>query len=172
MALKQKQKPAKTPETKGAPTTGSRFSDADFEPFHFIELFSDVGRLLEQNYDMRSGLTRHQTRLVAALLQQDGQTQTELANALGIHKVSAGIYISELEEIGLVERRPHPNDGRAKCIFLTPTLHELRSGGEEIIKTLHTGIIKGMSDKDYQTFMSGLQVIRTNLEALKAEIAK
>ncbi len=144
--------------------------EQDFEAFRFIETFSDVGRLLEQNYDLRSGLSRHQTRVVVALLNQDGQTQTELANALGIHKVSAGIYISELEEMGLVERRPHPKDGRAKCIFLTQTLYDLRGGGEEIIKTLHAGIIKGLSDTDYQSFMSSMEIIRTNLEALKAEV--
>ncbi|MEQ9520845.1 MAG: MarR family winged helix-turn-helix transcriptional regulator [Parvibaculum sp.] len=145
--------------------------DQDLEAFRFFDVFSDVGRLLEQNYDLRSGLSRHQTSLIIALLNQDGQTQTELANALGIHKVSAGIYISELETIGLVERRPHPKDGRAKCIFLTQLLHDLRGGGQDLLKTLHAGVIKGMSTKDYQVFMAGLEMMRANLVVMKDDVA-
>lgn len=142
----------------------------DPEAFNFIDLFTEVGHLIAHNYDSRSGLSRNQTRVIVELLKSDGLTQTELANTLSIHKVSAGIYISELEEIGLVERRPHPQDGRAKCIFLTQLLHDLRGGGESIVKELHTGIIAGIEGEDYERLLHYMHKMKTNLEKLAAEI--
>ncbi len=147
--------------------TSSEMSDQDeVEAFYFIELFTDVGRLIAHNYDSRSGLSRNQTRVIIALLQSDGQTQTDLATELCIHKVSTGIYISELEEMGLVERRPHPLDGRAKCIFLTQLLHNLRGGGNKIVKELHKGICEGMSDDDYQNLLKYMRTMQANLEKM------
>ena len=147
--------------------TSSQTSDQDeVDAFYFIELFTDVGRLIAHNYDSRSGLSRNQTRVIIALLQSDGKTQTDLAAELGIHKVSAGIYISELEEMGLVERRPHPMDGRAKCIFLTQLLQDLRGGGNKIVKELHKGIIEGMSKNDYQNLLKYMRTMQANLEKM------
>ncbi len=141
-------------------------SNSDSEAFYFIDLFSNVGRLMEHNYDSRSGLSRNQTRVIVALLQSDGLTQTELANALNIHKVSAGIYISELEDIGLIERRPHPQDGRAKCIYLTQLLHDLRGGSEDIIKEMHKGIVEGIEGEDYRRLLSYMRTMLKNLQKM------
>jgi len=138
----------------------------ELDPFYFIDLFSEVGGLLQHNYDSRSGLSRNQTRVIVTLLKTDGLTQTELADALAIHKVSAGIYIAELEEIGLIERRPHPQDGRAKCIFLTPVLHELRQGGEQIIIDMHKGIIEGISPDEYLQLLNYMRLMRDNLKKM------
>ncbi len=138
----------------------------ELDPFYFIDLFSEVGALLQHNYDSRSGLSRNQTRVIVTLLSTDGLTQTELADALGIHKVSAGIYISELEELGLVEHRPHPQDGRAKCIFLTPILHELRAGGEDIVKDMHKGIIEGIEREEYLQLLGYMRLMRDNLKKM------
>lgn len=138
----------------------------ELDPLYFIDLYAEVGKLLQDNYDSRSGLSRNQTRVIVTLLKTDGLTQTELADALGIHKVSAGIYISELDEIGLVERRPHPQDGRAKCIFLTPLLHELSAGGEQIIIDMHKGIIDGISPDEYLQLLKYMRLMRDNLQKM------
>lgn len=58
----------------------------ELDPFYFIELFSEVGSLLQHNYDSRSGLSRNQTRVIVTLLKTDGLTQTELADALAFTK--------------------------------------------------------------------------------------
>lgn len=164
---------AKTPTPEQVKSARANdLSDPDFlEAAYFIDLFSKVGELLALNYDERSGLSRNQNRVIMALLEQDGQTQTELANTLGIHKVSAGIYISELEAIGLVERRPHPQDGRAKCIFLTELLHRLRGGGEEILKNMHKGVIHGLSETDYRQMLHYMRVMESNLQKMAKELS-
>ncbi|MEX0839887.1 MAG: MarR family transcriptional regulator [Parvibaculum sp.] len=135
-------------------------------PQYFLEVIHDLGTLLAAIYDRRTGLTRNQTRIVIELLQNDGQTQTELANALSIHKVSVGIYVAELEAMGLVERRIHPTDGRAKCIFLTPLLHANKHIGQEHYAAIHGTAISGLGRKDYLTMLACMERMRDNLSKL------
>lgn len=135
----------------------------------FLYLITEVGELLATNYDRRSGLSRNQTRIIVELLQRDGQTQTELANALLIHKVSIGIYVGELEALGLVERRSHPRDKRAKCIYLTPLLHANKHLGVEHFAKLHNAAIDGMKKSDYLTMLDCLALMQANLVALEEE---
>jgi len=139
-----------------------------FAPENFLRAITDVGEMLAMIYDRRTGLTRNQTRIVIELLERDGQTQTELANALSIHKVSVGIYVGELEDMGLVERRTHPADGRAKCIYLTPLLHANKHIGQQHYERIHAAAIDGIERDDYLTMLKSLRRMRDNLTALDA----
>lgn len=138
-------------------------SDERFSPQYLLNLLMNVGTLLSTIYDRRSVLTRQQTRLIGVLLANDGQTQTDLANALEIHKVSVGIYISELEELGLVERRQHPTDRRAKCIFLTPRLHASKHIGVETYAAIHHLATQGIDQKAYLGMLECIALMRENL---------
>lgn len=137
-----------------------------FSPQYLLNLMLNVGNLLATIYDRRSALTRNQTRLISELLKQDGQTQTELANALEIHKVSIGIYISELEAMGLVERRQHLTDRRAKCIYLTPLLHASKHIGINQYASIHHVATEGVNRNDYLTMLDCMELMRTNLNEL------
>lgn len=53
-------------------------------------------------------------------LDLDGTRATELARRAGITKQSAGELVAQLEHLGLVERRPDPEDKRAKIVCFTP----------------------------------------------------
>lgn len=139
-----------------------------FAPENFLRAITDVGEMLAMIHDRRTGLTRNQTRIVIELLERDGQTQTELANALSIHKVSVGIYVGELEDMGLVERRTHPTDGRAKCIYLTPLLHANKHIGQHHYERIHAAAIDGIERDDYLTMLKSLRRMRDNLTALDA----
>ena len=46
-------------------------------------------------------------------------TTAELARAEGVKPQSMGATLAALEEMGIVERRPHPTDGRQMTIALT-----------------------------------------------------
>lgn len=148
-------------ETPCAPATDERFL-----PQHFLALLTEVGSLLATIYDRRSPLSRNQTQLISELLKRDGQTQTELAHALQIHKVSVGIYVSELEVLGLVERRHHPTDRRAKCIFLTELLHSTKHLGIEYYSVIHRVATQGIGSAEYLTMLDSIAVMRANLMAL------
>ncbi len=50
---------------------------------------------------------------------EDGQRLTDLAEGAGITPQSAGELVDQLEALGYVERRPDPDDRRAKRIHRT-----------------------------------------------------
>jgi MarR family transcriptional regulator, organic hydroperoxide resistance regulator len=53
-------------------------------------------------------------------------TMSELAERMGCEPSNATVVVDRLEGQGLLERRPHPSDRRAKKLILTPDGAELR----------------------------------------------
>ena len=64
----------------------------------------------------------------------------ELADALDIEKPNATIVVAELEAAGLVRRRPHPTDGRAKLAELTARGRQLARRADKILATPPPGL--------------------------------
>jgi DNA-binding MarR family transcriptional regulator len=144
-------------------------SDERFSPQYLLNLLMEIGTLMGTVYDRRSRLTRNQTRLLTELLIRDGQTQTELANAMQIHKVSVGIYVSELEALNLIERRSHPTDRRAKCIYLSELMHSIKHQGMDTYASIHRIATKGIAPDDYLVMLDGITLMRNNLATLDNE---
>ncbi len=65
------------------------------------------------------GLTRSQTMALARLEKAGPATTGDLARAEAVKPQSMGATLTELEREGLVERRPHPTDGRQVLFVLT-----------------------------------------------------
>jgi DNA-binding MarR family transcriptional regulator len=59
----------------------------------------------------------------------------ELAAALGIDPPNATVVVGDLEAMGLVQRKPHPTDGRAKLVEATRKGKELARRADEILAT-------------------------------------
>jgi DNA-binding MarR family transcriptional regulator len=64
-------------------------------------------------------LTADQFVLLALLAEQDGITQRELARRAASDPNTIRAMLILLENRGLVARRPHPHDGRARSVKLT-----------------------------------------------------
>lgn len=62
---------------------------------------------------------------------EDGQRLTDLAEGAGMAPQSIGELVDQLEELGYVERRPDPDDRRAKRIYRT-------AKGEKATETART----------------------------------
>ncbi len=54
-------------------------------------------------------------------------TMRDLARTLGCDPSNASLVSAKLEQDGLVERRPHPTDGRARVLVLTERGQELHA---------------------------------------------
>jgi DNA-binding MarR family transcriptional regulator len=59
----------------------------------------------------------------------------ELAEVLGIDPPNATVVVDELESMGLVSRRPHPTDRRAKVVEATRKGKALARRADEILAT-------------------------------------
>src|SRR6266568_2211418 len=93
-------------------------------------LLHDVARLLRKRFEQKArasslGLTRAQAAVIAHLARQEGSNQASLAQILEIEPITLVRLLDRLEELGLVERRPDPNDRRARLLRLTPEAHAM-----------------------------------------------
>ncbi|MGD1933452.1 MAG: MarR family winged helix-turn-helix transcriptional regulator [Candidatus Phaeomarinobacter sp.] len=139
------------------------------EALEFSGLLQEFGRLLSGEYDRRMPMSRGQSALVALLMEQDGRTQTELADEMAMHKVSVGAHVDELAQQGLVERRPHPTDRRSKQVWLTPYFHSVKFLGQGVFTMIHSRAIEGISKQEYAHAVKVLTAMRDNLKRLKDE---
>ena len=72
-----------------------------------------------------SGLGTGSGRIrVLFLLREQPMTLAQLAEAHGVDRPYATIIVDKLEQLGYVERRPHPTDRRSKMVSLTPAGHD------------------------------------------------
>jgi DNA-binding MarR family transcriptional regulator len=74
-----------------------------------------------------SGVTADQFVVMSLVAEEDGLTQGEIAERCSSDPSTVGALLRLLDGKGLVSRRRHPEDGRARSIHLTPEgrdLHE------------------------------------------------
>lgn len=103
------------------------------------------------------GVQPSQFGLLMLLRQREGQSQRQLADALGLHRnVMVGL-VDELETRGLVERRRHPADRRAHAIHLTPAAHELLTRAVGIADEQDADLLAGLDADDRARLLALLQ---------------
>ncbi|GAA4259632.1 MarR family winged helix-turn-helix transcriptional regulator [Dactylosporangium darangshiense] len=110
-------------------------------------------RLAEQGHpDLRP---RHGA--VLAYLDAEGSRATELAFQSGQHKQVIGTLVDELEALGYVQRRPDPQDRRAKLVVPTERgLDEMRRS-DAILADIERGHAEAVGAPAYATFKDVLR---------------
>ena len=86
-----------------------------------------------------TGVSFGKSRALRRLAQRP-MSMSELADALDIEKPNATTVVAELEAAGLVRRRPHPTDGRAKLAELTARGRQLARRADKILATPPPGL--------------------------------
>ena len=80
------------------------------------------------------GISFGRARTVRRLARQP-MSMGELAAALGIDPPNATVVVDDLEALGLVRRRPHPTDGRAKVVEATRNGKDMARRADAILAT-------------------------------------
>lgn len=64
---------------------------------------------------------------------RDGLRLTDLAKGAGMSPQSIGELVDQLEDLGMVERRPDPDDRRAKRVHLTEKAREAQRAARDAV---------------------------------------
>jgi DNA-binding MarR family transcriptional regulator len=80
------------------------------------------------------GMSFGRARAIRRLARQP-MSMGELAGALGIDPPNATVLVADLESQGIVRRRPHPTDGRAKVVEATRKGKQMARRADAILAT-------------------------------------
>jgi DNA-binding MarR family transcriptional regulator len=91
-------------------------------------------------------------------------TTAELARAEGMKPQSMGTTIAALEEMGMVERRPHPTDGRQVNIGLTARGAAVRKSAGDAKRTWLAQAIAQLDEQERETLFTAGEIMRRLVE--------
>jgi MarR family transcriptional regulator for hemolysin len=133
---------------------------------------SDVGRLLRTYADQKArhfGQTRAQWAVLLRLERREGLKQSDLAEDLDIQPITLTRLVDRLCDNGLIERRPDPNDRRAKRLYLTPAARPLLDRISVQVEELAETVLAGVDADAMTKLMTQLGLARENLRRAIAD---
>ena len=98
-------------------------------------------------------------------LAKDGPATTaDLARAESMKPQSMGATIAALEEMGMVERKPHPTDGRQVNIELTAKGEAMRKSAKDARRTWLAQAIAQLDKQEQATLFAAGEIVRRLVE--------
>ena len=130
------------------------------------EFAQTIGRVVRQ---MRAAAAQHELSLtesaVLARLGREGPATTaELARAENMRPQSMSAAVATLEERGLVERKPHPSDGRQTNIALTEKGAVVRSSTKDLKRAWLAQATARLADEERQILSRAGDILKRLFE--------
>jgi DNA-binding MarR family transcriptional regulator len=127
-----------------------------------IDFTQAIGLLIRR---VRAAAGSHELSLteaaVMARLDKDGPATTaDLARAEGMKPQSMGTTIAALEGMGMVERKPHPTDGRQLHIALTAKGVAVRKSAKDAKRTWLAQAVAQLDEGERVTLFKAAEIIR------------
>ncbi len=90
---------------------------------------------------------------------ENGTPSTSLGPIMGMEATSLSRILKTMEERGLIERKPNPDDGRGVLIHLTDFGKEKREYSRERVLTFNNTIRENISEEKLKHFYEVTEVI-------------
>src|SRR5690606_39862723 len=90
---------------------------------------------------------------------KNGTPSTSLGPKMGIEPTSLSRTLKNLEERGLIIRKPNPEDGRSVLIILTEDGLKMRDVSKEVVLNFYEAIDDKISEEELAIFYRVLQKI-------------
>ena len=129
---------------------------------HAAELMQAVGMLLRRvrGEAGHEGPSWSQAAAMARLDRTGPMTTAELARAEMVKPQSMGTLLAELEQEGLVQRTPHPSDGRQILFSLTPAGVEARRRRQAAKLAWLTAAIAQFDADEQRTLVGAIALVK------------
>jgi len=132
------------------------------------EFFSLMKRLHQAGVNASPPLSAQLSPALLVLLEQvsdyPDSAIVELANSLGRAVSTMSIEIRRLEDLGLVERRRHPSDGRSILVRITPTGQNLISALRKTRCRTMTKLLSRLTSEERRSLLSLLSKALLTIE--------
>lgn len=138
--------------------------------FGFI--LADISRFARTEFDRRVrdlGMTRAQWLVLVHLVRRPGCTQTELADAMQMQKITVGRHAERLVRAGWIERRDQADDARAYHLYVSRQAGPLIEKLAAIAEDFRREYMQGIPAARREALMADLLHIKSNLLRMDAE---
>lgn len=134
-------------------------------------VFRSFSRLLERGtmvHDVSAG----QWRFLRQLWREDGITQRELSERVGMREPTTVVALKGLEKAGLIIRKKTSDDRRKTFVHLTPHAKKLELILAPMNAEVHEIATRGMTDEEVETLQALMRRVIDNLadEAAKLSV--
>jgi DNA-binding MarR family transcriptional regulator len=106
-----------------------------------------------------------QAIVMARLAKHGAATTADLARAEAMKPQSMGATVTALEEMGLVERKPHPTDGRQVNIELTAKGAAVRKSSKDAKQAWLLHAIAQLDEREQETLFAAGEIVRRLVES-------
>jgi DNA-binding MarR family transcriptional regulator len=111
------------------------------------------------------GISMTEALVMARLAKEGPATTADLARAESMKPQSMGATVAALEEMGFVERKPHPTDGRQVNIALTAKGAAVRKKAKDAKRMWLAQAIAGLDEAERATLFKAGEIIKRLAES-------
>ena len=105
------------------------------------------------------GLKQVDFSVLSLLAHNPGATSRQLCSTLDMLPPNLVSLIAAMDGRGLIERRPHPHDGRAIGLYLTPAGEQLVRAAEQTVMELEADCSARLTPRERETLIRLLQKV-------------
>ena len=134
---------------------------------NFLFTLAELQRMMRAYADKqaaRHGITRAQWAVLAKVERAEGLKQSELAEMMEMQPITLTRLVDRLCANGMVERRPDPNDRRAKRLHLTPLARPLMDRLAELGHDMMGTVLEGLDPESIERMIRELSHTKDNLK--------
>lgn len=133
--------------------TLKRMDSAGYLVNHMARLFADGLR----RRIAPLGIVPGQFPALLELWEHDGQTQKELVEKLDVEQATLANTLARMERDGLIVRKEHPADARARTIHLTEKARAIRDRAYAAAQETNRAALAGFSPEERRQFIELMQ---------------
>jgi MarR family transcriptional regulator for hemolysin len=124
-------------------------------------LLSRANQLQKAEFDTAltaTGLTSRKHQVLATAVGAE-HTQTQLARIVGLDKTTMMVTLDELERDGLAERRPLPNDRRARVVAVTVEGRKALRKADKAFAEANERVLARLPEAERGAFLQALALL-------------
>jgi DNA-binding MarR family transcriptional regulator len=133
-----------------------------------LYIIHELSRLISTTFDgymARHKLTHGQWWALMHLYENQGTSQSDLAEKMQMGRASAGKLLERMEAKGWIERRPDPHDNRIRRVYFADGAVQVFALMGKEGRALFRAMLGNLDPEAEMSLLKGLRHIRENAEA-------
>ncbi|MDA9685509.1 MarR family transcriptional regulator [Flavobacteriaceae bacterium] len=99
-------------------------------------------------------------------IEPEGTPSTALGPKMGMENTSLSRLLNSLEERNFIERKPNPNDGRGRLVYLTKLGLKKREISKKIVLEFNKSISEQLTNSQINAFFKVINCINTQSQSV------